>query len=175
MAHLKSLRKHLVSLLTKGEAHATFEDAVKDVPVAARGKVPEGAAHSLWELLEHLRIAQWDILEFSRNAKHKSPKWPKGYWPKTPAPPNAKAWDKAVKECLADRAAMCELIEDKSTDLFEEIPHGDGQLHTMLRRHQDRRVPRAVDVRSTPDFLAGRFVEGHNRVAFDAGVDDHRF
>jgi hypothetical protein len=131
MAHLKSLRKHLVYLLTEGGAHATFEDAVKDVPAEARGKKPEGAPHSLWELLEHLRIAQWDILEFCKNAKHKSPKFPRGYWPKTPAPPNAKAWDKSIKDFLADRAAMCELIEKKSSDLFEEIPHGEGQ--TMLR------------------------------------------
>jgi hypothetical protein len=131
MAHLKSLRKHLVNLLTKAEAHASFEDAVKDVPPAARGKKAESAPHTLWELLEHLRIAQWDILEFSRDAKHKSPKFPKGYWPKTPAPPNAKAWDKSVKDFLADRDAMCKLIEKKSTDLFAEIPHGDG--HTILR------------------------------------------
>src|SRR6202167_3700955 len=118
MAHLKSLRKHLVTLLRKGEAHATFEDAVKDVPPAARGKVPEGAAHSLWELVEHMRITQRDILEFSRNAKHISPKWPKGYWPKTPAPPNAKAWDKSIKDFLADREEMVKLIEKKSTDFF---------------------------------------------------------
>jgi hypothetical protein len=131
MAHLKSLRKHLLYLLTKGGAHATFEEAVEGVPAAARGKVPEGAAHSLWELLEHMRITQWDILEFSRNAKHASPKFPKGYWPKTAAPPNAKAWDKSVKDFLADRDAMCELIEKKSTDLFAEIPHGEGQ--TILR------------------------------------------
>lgn len=136
MAHLKSLRKHLLYLLTKGGAHATFEDAVKNVPSAARGKKPEGAAHTLWELLEHMRIAQWDIWEFSRPrsskaAKHKSPKWPKGYWPKTPAPPNAKAWDKSIKDFLADRDAMCKLIEKKSTDLFAEIPRGEGQ--TILR------------------------------------------
>jgi hypothetical protein len=131
MAHLKSLRKHLVNLLAKAEAHASFEDAVKDVPPAARGKKPEGAAHTLWELLEHMRIAQWDILKFSQDAKHKSPKFPKGYWPKTPAPPNAKAWDKSVKDFLADRDAMRKLIEKKSTDLFAEIPHGDGQ--TILR------------------------------------------
>ena len=131
MAHLKSLRKHLVNLLTKGEAHATFEDAVKDVPAAARGKVPEGAAHSLWDLVEHMRIAQQDILKFSTDAKHKSPKFPKGYWPKTPAPPNAKAWDKSVKDFLAGRDAMCKLVEKKSTDLFAEIPHGKGE--TILR------------------------------------------
>jgi hypothetical protein len=131
MAHLKSLRKHLVDLLAKGEAHASFEDAVKDVPAEARGKVPEGAAHSLWELLEHVRIAQWDILKFSVDAKHKSPKFPKGYWPKTPAPPNAKAWDKSVKDFLADRDALCKLIEKKGTDLFAKISHGEGQ--TILR------------------------------------------
>jgi uncharacterized damage-inducible protein DinB len=131
MAHSKLLRKQLVDLLSKGQAHATFEDAVKDVPADARGKRPEGGPHSLWELLEHLRIAQWDILEFSTNAKHKSPKWPKGYWPKTQAPPNAKAWDKSVKAVVADRDAMCKLIEKKSTDLFAEIPHGEGQ--TVLR------------------------------------------
>ena len=131
MAHLKLLRKHLVNLLSKGEAHATFEDAVKDVPAAARGKVPEGAAHSLWDLVEHMRIGQWDILKFSTDPKHKSPKWPKGYWPNTSAPPNAKAWDKSIKDFLADRDAMCKLIEKKSTDLFAEIPHGKGQ--TLLR------------------------------------------
>jgi hypothetical protein len=131
MAHLKSLRKHLLYLLTEGGAHATFEDAVKDVPAAARGKVPAGAAHSLWELVEHMRIAQWDILKFSIDAKHKSPKFPKGYWPKTPAPPNAKAWDKSVKDFLADRKALCGLVDKKSTDLFAEIKHGKGQ--TILR------------------------------------------
>ena len=127
MAHLKSLRKHVVYLLTKGGAHATFEEAVKDVPPAARGKKPEGGAHSLWDLVEHMRIAQWDILEFSRNAKHISPKFPKGYWPKTPAPPNAKAWDKSIKDFLADREELSKLIEKKSTDLFADIPHGNGQ------------------------------------------------
>jgi hypothetical protein len=131
MAHLKSLRKHLLYLLTEGGAHATFEDAVKDVPAAARGKVPAGAAHSLWELVEHMRIAQWDILKFSIDAKHKSPKFPKGYWPKTPAPPNAKAWDKSVKDFLADRKALCGLVDKKSTDLFAAIKHGKGQ--TILR------------------------------------------
>ena len=78
-----------------------------------------------------MRIAQWDILEFSRNAKHVSPKFPKGYWPKTSEPPSAKAWDKSIKDFLADRDAMCKLIEKKSTDLFADIPHGEGQ--TILR------------------------------------------
>jgi hypothetical protein len=120
-----------LELLTKGGAHATFEEAVKDVPAAAQGKVPEGAAHSLWELLEHIRITQWDILKFSKDEKHASPKFPKGYWPKTAAPPNAKAWDKSVKDFLADRDELAKLIEKKSTDLFAKIAHGDGQ--TILR------------------------------------------
>jgi hypothetical protein len=131
MAHTKSLRKHLLYLLTEGGAHVTFEEAVKDVPPAARGKVPKGAEHSLWELVEHMRIAQWDILEFSKDGKHASPEFPKGYWPKTVAPPNAKAWDKSIKQFLADRDEFCKLIEKKSTDLFAKIPNGKGQ--TILR------------------------------------------
>src|SRR5712691_11675092 len=93
----KSLREHLVKLLSGSEAHMTFEAAVKDFPTNLRGKRPKGAEHSPWELLEHLRIAQWDILEFSRDAKHVSPTWPAGYWPKTQAPPAATAWDKSLK------------------------------------------------------------------------------
>ena len=88
----KQLREHLVNLLTAGEAHVNFEKAVQDLPADLRGKVPKGAEHSPWQLLEHLRIAQWDVLEFSRNPKHKSPDFPAGYWPKTAAPPKDKAW-----------------------------------------------------------------------------------
>ena len=126
-----ALREHLVNLLTAGNAHATFDDAVKDVPPELRGKTPKGAEHSPWELLEHLRIAQWDILEFSRNAKHASPKWPEGYWPKTKAPADEKAWDKSVRAFRKDLKEMCELVKDEKTDLFAKIPHGNGQ--TVLR------------------------------------------
>lgn len=131
MSHDESLRKHLVSLLTEANAHATFDDAVKDLPTALRGKVPKGAEHSPWQLLEHLRIAQWDILEFSRDAKHKSPDWPSGYWPGAPEPPDEKAWDKSVRAFRKDLTAMCDLIADPATDLYGKIPHGDGQ--TILR------------------------------------------
>jgi DinB superfamily len=96
-----------------------------------RGKRPRGAEHSAWEILEHLRIAQWDILEFSRNPKHKSPDWPKGYWPSAAEPPDDRAWDKSVSAFRKDLKAMCDLLADKSTDLFAKIPHGDGQ--TILR------------------------------------------
>ena len=125
------MRDHLLYLLRGGGAHVSFEDAVKGLPVELRGKRPRGAAHSPWEILEHMRIAQWDILEFSRNADYVSPKWPEGYWPKTPAPPSAKAWSTTIRQFQADLEAMCSLIEDDAVDLLAKIPHGDGQ--TVLR------------------------------------------
>lgn len=126
-----ALRQHLVELLTGGHAHATFEQAVKNLPEELRGKVPKGAEHSPWQLLEHLRIAQWDILEFSRDEEHESPKWPEGYWPKEKAPAEEKAWDKSVRTFKRDLKEMVALVEDPKTDLFAKIPHGDGQ--TVLR------------------------------------------
>ena len=131
MAQDTALRAHLVELLTKAHAHATFDDAVKDLPAELRGKRPKGAEHSPWQLLEHLRIAQWDILEFSRDAKHQSPVFPEGYWPKSPEPPDEHAWDKSVKAFKHDLKAMCDLVSDEKTDLYAKIPHGDGQ--TILR------------------------------------------
>jgi hypothetical protein len=131
MANEKTLRKQLVRLLKGGEAHADFDAAVKDLAISLRGTRPEGAGHSPWELLEHLRIAQWDILEFSRNQHHQSPKFPDGYWPLKPAPPDKTAWNKSVQAFRKDLKAMCELVADEDTDLFAKIPHGDGQ--TILR------------------------------------------
>lgn len=131
MPNDKSLRKHVLSLLEGGHAHAGFEAAVKNVPAALRGKRPRGAQHSLWEILEHMRIGQWDILEFSRDSQHVSPEWPRGYWPKTPAPPNAKAWSQSVRAFQADLESMRKLVADESIDLHAPIPHGNGQ--TILR------------------------------------------
>ncbi|MGA8742145.1 MAG: DinB family protein [Terracidiphilus sp.] len=126
-----ALRQHLVELLKGGHAHATFEQAVKGLPEELRGKVPSGAEHSPWQLLEHLRIAQWDILEFSRGEEHESPKWPEGYWPKEKAPADEKAWDKSVRAFKKDLKEMIALVEDPKTDLFSKIVHGDGE--TVLR------------------------------------------
>jgi len=131
MPNDKALRQHVVKLLQGGDAHADFDTATKNVPADLRGKRPDGAEHSLWEVIEHLRIAQRDILEFSRNAKHKSPEFPDGYWPRTQTPPNDKAWDQSVKAFRKDLESMCELVANESTDLFAKIPHGDGQ--TVLR------------------------------------------
>jgi hypothetical protein len=131
MKNDKELREHLVYLLQDGGAHANFDAAVKDMPPALRGQKPEGADHTPWELLEHLRITQWDILEFSRNAQHRSPDFPEGYWPKEAVPPSDKAWDKSVATFRAELKAMIDLINAPATDLFAKIPHGDGQ--TILR------------------------------------------
>ena len=127
----KALREHVLYLLRGGGAHVTFEAAIEDLPAALRGKKPKGASHSPWEILEHLRIAQWDILEFSRNPKHVSPAWPVGYWPDKPAPPNDRAWNKTVRAFRADLESMCQLVEAESTALFAKIPYGNGQ--TVLR------------------------------------------
>jgi hypothetical protein len=131
MAKDKALRQHLLNMLKGSDAHVAFDAAVKNVPANLRGKRPNGAEHSPWEVLEHLRITQWDILEFSRNSGHKSPEFPVGYWPGTQAPPNEKAWDQSVQAFRKDLGALCELVADESTDLLATIPHGDGQ--TILR------------------------------------------
>jgi len=127
----RSLRQHLLELLTGGHAHATFDAAVRNLPPALRGKRPKGAEHSPWEVLEHLRIAQWDILDFSRNPDYKHLPWPEGYWSTTAAPPDAKAWDKSVRAFRRDLKAMSDLVADPATDLYAKIPHGNGQ--TILR------------------------------------------
>ncbi|HEV2224172.1 MAG TPA: DinB family protein [Candidatus Acidoferrales bacterium] len=127
----KKLREHLVKLLEGGEAHADLQQAFSELPQAQRGVKPSGAQHTAWQLLEHLRIAQWDILEFSRNPKHLSPQFPEGYWPVSEAPPNAEAWDKSVAAVERDLAAMKKLVSNPKTDLFAPIAHGKGQ--TILR------------------------------------------
>jgi len=125
------LRQHIANLLTKAEAHVDLASSLKDFPRELRGKKPEGSPHTPWQLLEHMRIAQWDILEFSKDARHKSPKWPDDYWPKTEAPPDDKAWDRSVLQVMADLKAMTALVSDPKRDLLAPIPHSDGQ--TLLR------------------------------------------
>ena len=131
MSEDRALRNHLLYLLRGGGAHANFEQGIADLPAELRGVRPQGAAHSAWEVLEHLRVAQWDILEFSRNAGHVSPDWPDNYWPKEQAPPDDRAWDRSVEAFRQDLKAMQELVDDSGTDLYARIPWGDGQ--TILR------------------------------------------
>ncbi|MEE8148517.1 MAG: DinB family protein [Longimicrobiales bacterium] len=125
------LRRHLIDLLKSHNAHVGFEGAIRALSPDLRGARPEGHPHSPWQLLEHLRIAQWDIVEFSRHAEHVSPAWPEGYWPTGEAPPDEKAWEESVSAFRAELEAMCGLIASPSTELYAKIPWGDGQ--TILR------------------------------------------
>ncbi|MGH7746217.1 MAG: DinB family protein [Candidatus Dormibacteria bacterium] len=127
----KALREQLVKLLEGGEAHADLQHAFSELPETQRGVKPAGAPHSAWQLLEHFRIAQWDILEFSRNPKHVSPQFPEGYWPMSEVPLNPEAWNKSIVAAERDLAAMKKLVSNPKTDLFAPIAHGKGQ--TILR------------------------------------------
>lgn len=127
----KALRQQLVELLRSEHAHLNFDRAIAELPPGLRGAKPAGLPFTAWRLLEHMRIAQWDILEFSRNAKHVSPQWPGGYWPAGDTPADAAAWENSVEAFRRDLKAMEALVADPKTDLFRRIPHGQGQ--TILR------------------------------------------
>ncbi|HEV2205528.1 MAG TPA: DinB family protein [Candidatus Acidoferrales bacterium] len=126
----KALRDAMGKILNRSEAHVDWKEALEEVPVKMRGVRPPGSPHSLWELLEHARIAQWDILEFSRDPKHVSPDFPSGYWPESPEPPSEAAWNKSVKAFLHDMESMSKLFAE-AKDLLAPIAHGSGQ--TILR------------------------------------------
>jgi DinB superfamily len=149
--HGKQLREHVIYLLDGGGAHAKFDDVAQDIPEALRGVKPDGFPHSAWMLLEHLRLTQRDILEFSRNPKYESPKWPEGYWPDTEGPPSAGAWTKSIQQFRKDAKDMEELVTRPKTDLYAKIPWGDGQ--TILREallladHNAYHLGQLVDVR----------------------------
>ena len=127
----RMLRDHVLYLLRGGGAHLNFDKAVAGLPPKLRGAKPDGVPHTPWRLMEHMRLTQWDILQFSRNPKHVSPEFPEGYWPKGDAPPSSKAWDASIKAFRKDLKAMEKVVDDPKTDLFARIPHGNGQ--TILR------------------------------------------
>ncbi len=131
MATDSELREQLVQLLHGGHAHATFEDAIRDFPLDRIGIRPQGSPHSAWELVEHLRLAQKDILEFSRSGEYVSPHWPDGYWPKSPAPARESQWKESVDACRQDLAVFEAMVKDPEKDLNQKFPWGDGQ--TLLR------------------------------------------
>jgi hypothetical protein len=149
--HEESLRQHLLYVLEAGGAHAKFDDVIEGLEPSLRGAKPAKFPHTAWMLLEHMRLAQWDILEFSRNPKYVAPPWPVGYWPQTEAPPNAAAWNKSVQQFRRDLKAMQNLVANRKTDLFARIPWGDGQ--TILREallvtdHNAYHLGQLVDVR----------------------------
>jgi hypothetical protein len=122
-----TLRKHLGRLLEGGEAHMEFDQAIVDFPAGLRGVKPPGAPYTAWQLVEHMRIAQWDILEFSRDSRHVSPEWPAGYWPAAETPASEAAWEKSIELFRRDRRQMIKLVKDPATNLLAPIPHGQGQ------------------------------------------------
>jgi len=130
----RALRAHVVSLLASTDAHLGFDDAVAGFAPEQRGVRPPGAAHTAWQLLEHLRICLWDFVEFCRNPKHASPAFPGGYWPATDAPPDDVAWRKSVAAFRADMRAMAKLVADPKRDLFARVNHPEAEAkHTLLR------------------------------------------
>jgi hypothetical protein len=131
MSQDQQLREHLLFLLKGGGAHLDFDSAVADLPPELGGARPPGFSHTPWRLVEHMRIAQWDILEFSRDASHVSPDFPGGYWPAGDAPPDESAWERSLAKFRTDLKEMQNLVADPAVDLFAEIPHGTGQ--TILR------------------------------------------
>ena len=134
MSLRQELHKQLLALLKGGNAHVDFDNAVKDFPAEKRGVKPAGLPYSAWQLLEHIRIAQEDILHFSKNhdGKYKSPNWPDDYWPKSPDPPNAKAWDESIRQVKHDLKEFEKLVQDPKADLTTPFPWGDGQ--NLLRQ-----------------------------------------
>ena len=147
----KQLREHVVELLNGKGAHASFDDAVKAMPEKLFGVKPEGFRTPHGCCWNTYGIAQWDILEFSRNPKYKTPKWPDDYWPKNATPPSPAAWNKSIQQFRKDLKAMQDLVSNPKTDLFAQIPWGDGQ--TILREallvadHNAYHIAQLVDVR----------------------------
>jgi hypothetical protein len=145
------LREQLSYLLKGGGAHVHFMDALDGFPAGKRGSYAQGLPHTGWQLLEHVRIAQWDILEFSRNPKHVSPEFPEGYWPKTPGPRTEEEWTDSMWAFRRDLREMVRIVENPRTDLHANIPHGEGQ--TILREalvladHNSYHLGQLVDLR----------------------------
>jgi len=129
---MKSLRDHLESLLQEEHAHPLFDRAVDDLPAPLRGRRPENFPHSTWELVEHIRISQWDILEYVLDPKHLSPDWPSGYWPASAAPPDDAAWENSINAVRADAARFVDLIKDESNDLLAPVSFANNA--TFLRQ-----------------------------------------
>ena len=129
MTQIDALRAQLAAILDWQDAHATFDAAVEGVPPELRGRQPEGLPYSPWQLLEHLRITQWDILEFCRNPEYAEMRWPDDYWPDGAEPPSPEAWDEGIRAYRTDREMLKALATDPEIALFARIPHGTGQTY----------------------------------------------
>lgn len=131
MSTKEKLVDELVYLLEKGNAHLSFEEAIAGVPVSLAGIRPEGMPYSIWQLVEHIRIAQWDIVSFCLSEQHRSLDWPEGYWPPAAGPVSESQWNHSIREIRQDRERFIKLLRDRSDSLFDALPWGDGQ--TLLR------------------------------------------
>jgi hypothetical protein len=129
MADDTALRSFLQKILAWEDAHVGFDRALADIPENLRGTQPAGLPYSLWQLVEHLRLAQHDILDFCRNSNYREMKWPEDYWPSSPEPPSAEAWDKSIAAYKADRNALEQIAANTKFDLAARIPHGSGQTY----------------------------------------------
>ena len=147
----QALREQLLKVIDWEEAHVPFDRAVKGIPPSMRGVVPNGWEHSAWQLVEHIRIAQADILEFSITATYKAKKWPDDYWPKASAPRNAAAWSKSIAEVRKDRKKLQQLAKNPRIDLTAEIPHGTGQTYLreilLVAAHNSYHIGQIVSLR----------------------------
>lgn len=126
-----ALVDNLIDLLNKGNAHVSLDDSLKNIPFDLLGKKPQNLPYSLWQIAEHIRISQSDILEFSRDANYKSPQWPEGYWPENPTPSSEEEWEKCVLQIKEDRKTFISLLKDSADNLFIPFDYGNGQ--TLLR------------------------------------------
>jgi hypothetical protein len=146
-----SLRAQLAKLLDWEDAHASFDAAVEGVPPKLRGAAPAGVPYSPWQLIEHLRITQHDILDFCRNPNYRELHWPDDYWPSSAAPPKPADWDESIAQFRRDRAGLQELASDSKIDLFARIPHGNGQTYLrellLVADHSAYHVGQLVTVR----------------------------
>ncbi|MEO6820809.1 MAG: DinB family protein [Ginsengibacter sp.] len=120
------ITEELISLLRKGNAHVSLDDALQEIPPTNINMRPGELPYSIWELAAHIRITQWDIVQFCKDPKHQSPAWPEGYWPKEKNP-TKKEWDKCLEQISIDREEMIGLINNSGDNLFEPFSHGDGQ------------------------------------------------
>jgi len=147
----KALRAQLAAFLDWQSAHVGFDAAAKGMPPKLRGVVPKGLPHSAWQLIEHMRLAQSDILDFCRNPHYEEKKWPEDYWPKTPRPASAAAWARSLTAFRRDRQALQRLARNARIDLFATIPHGTGQTYLrellLVADHTAHHVGQLIDVR----------------------------
>ncbi len=128
----KTIREYLKRTLSWEDAHLNFENAVKDLPKEYRGKKPDGFPYSIWQLVEHIRISQWDILDFTRNPDYKELAWPGDYWPENEAPASDDEWKRSLRDIRKDRDEFKKLLDDPEFDLFKRFEHGTGQ--TLFRQ-----------------------------------------